>query len=223
MSCGRRNAEFPWRWRSGGRWKIVHWKFIISRLMISPEEFIPVAEQTGMIAQIGDFVFTEVCRFLSSGAPQHAGLQFVEVNLSVVQCMNTQLPERLLSIAEGYGVSTSEINLEITESAMVYSMNTMRSVMEELTKEGFSFALDDFGTGRANLSYIQNFPFRIIKVDKSFLWAEGESEDNHVIFENMLSLIRAWKRRSSGICSFRTASNICRASTTRNRCRSRNL
>ena len=97
--------------------------------MISPEEFIPVAEQTGMIAQIGDFVFTEVCRFLSSGAPQHAGLQFVEVNLSAVQCMDTQLPERLLSIAEGYGVSTSEINLEITESAMVYSINTMRSVM----------------------------------------------------------------------------------------------
>ena len=164
--------------------------------MISPEEFIPVAEQTGMIAQIGDFVFTEVCRFLSSGAPQHAGLQFVEVNLSAVQCMDTQLPERLLSIAEGYGVSPSEINLEITESAMVYSMNTMRSVMEELTKDGFSFALDDFGTGRANLSYLQNFPFRIIKVDKSFLWAEGESEDNHVIFENMLSLIRGLRREA---------------------------
>ena len=164
--------------------------------MISPEEFIPVAEQTGMIAQIGDFVFTEVCRFLSSGAPQHAGLQFVEVNLSVVQCMDTQLPKRLVSIAESYGVLSSEINLEITESAMVYSMNTMRSVMEELTKEGFSFALDDFGTGRANLSYLQNFPFRIIKVDKSFLWAEGESEDNHVIFENMLSLIRGLRREA---------------------------
>ena len=164
--------------------------------MISPEEFIPVAEQTGMIAQIGDFVFQEVCRFLSSGAPQHAGLRFVEVNLSTVQCMDTQLPERLLSIAEGYGVSPSEINLEITESAMVYSMNTMRSVMEELTKDGFSFALDDFGTGRANLSYLQNFPFRIIKVDKSFLWADGESEDNHVIFENMLSLIRGLRREA---------------------------
>ena len=164
--------------------------------MISPEEFIGIAEQTGMISQIGEFVFEQVCRFLASGAAQRAGLEFVEINLSTVQCMDAELSGRLLSIAEQYGISPSEINLEITESAMIYSKETMRKVMGELQAEGFSFALDDFGTGRANYSYLKDFPFRLIKVDKSFLWAEGESEESHVIFENMLALIRGLHRQA---------------------------
>ncbi len=164
--------------------------------MISPEEFIGIAEQTGMISQIGEFVFEKVCRFLAEGTAQRAGLQFVEVNLSTVQCMDAELSERLLSIAGKYGISPSEINLEITESAMIYSKETMRKVMGELQAAGFSFALDDFGTGRANYSYLKDFPFRLIKVDKSFLWAEGESEESHVIFENMLALIRGLHRQA---------------------------
>ena len=164
--------------------------------MISPEEFIGIAEQTGMIAQIGELVFEKVCRFLASGTAQRAGLRFVEVNLSTVQCMDMELSSRLSSLVKKYGISPSEINLEITESAMIYSEETMRKVMGELQAAGFSFALDDFGTGRANYSYLKDFPFRLIKVDKSFLWAEGESEESHVIFENMLALIRGLHRQA---------------------------
>lgn len=164
--------------------------------MISPEEFIGIAEQTGLISQIGEFVFEQVCRFLSEKEPQKYGLEFVEVNLSTVQCMDTDLAERLLAIAQRYGVPAGRINLEITESAMIYSEDTMKSVMERLLQEGFRFSLDDFGTGHANYSYVRNFPFQLIKVDKSFLWAQSESEENHVIFENILSLIRGLHRKA---------------------------
>lgn len=164
--------------------------------MISPEEFISIAEQAGLISQIGEFVFEKVCRFLSEKHPEQYGLQFVEVNLSTVQCMDVDLAGRLLAITQRYGVSPKQINLEITESAMIYSENTMKSVMDQLLQEGFCFSLDDFGTGHANYSYVRNFPFRLIKVDKSFLWAEQESEENHVIFENILSLIRGLHREA---------------------------
>ncbi len=164
--------------------------------MIPPDEFIAVAEQTGTISQIGEFVFESVCRFLSEGRAQFYGLEFVEVNLSTVQCMDMGLAKRLAAIAAKYDVPTSSINLEITESAVIYSEWMMKQVMQELQEEGFSFALDDFGTGHANYSYILNYSFRLIKIDKSFLWALNTKPENGVIFENMLQLIRGLDRKA---------------------------
>ncbi len=163
--------------------------------MISPEEFIPIAEKSGIIGQIGEFVFETVCRFLSEETAIQYGLQYVEVNLSTVQCMDTDLGKRLEEIATKYNVSPDRINLEITETAMIYSEDTMTQVMEDLSQRGFTFALDDFGTGHANYSYILKFPFRLIKVDKSFLWSLPERPENVIIFDNMLQLARGLKRQ----------------------------
>lgn len=162
---------------------------------ISPEEFIGVAEQTGMVAQIGEFVFETVCGFLADGRAAHYGLEFIEVNLSTVQCMDTGLAGRLSGIAAKYNVSPSSINLEITESAVIYSEETMKQVMQALLNEGFAFSLDDFGTGRANYSYILNYPFHLVKIDKSFLWATNKSPQSRVIFENMLDLVQRLDRK----------------------------
>ena len=162
--------------------------------MISPEEFIPAAEKNGTIGRIGEFVFESVCRFLSEGTAVQYGLEYVEVNLSTVQCMDKELGRRLSEIAAKYDVSPSRINLEITETAMIYSEETMTQVMRDLSCRGFTFALDDFGTGHANYSYILKFPFRLIKVDKSFLWSLPERPENRIIFDNMLQLIRGLKR-----------------------------
>ena len=92
--------------------------------------------------------------------------------------------------------TSDEINLEITESAVVGSESTMQDVLHRLHDMGLAFALDDFGTGNANYSYIMNYPFRIIKVDKSFLWNSFKSHDNEVIFDNMISLIRGLRREA---------------------------
>lgn len=163
---------------------------------VSPEEFIKVAEHTGMVGKIGEIVFEKVCRFISEKNPKQYGIDFIEVNLSTIQCMDTDLPDRFAEIMKKYGVTSDEINLEITESAVVGSESTMQDVLHRLHDMGLAFALDDFGTGNANYSYIMNYPFRIIKVDKSFLWNSFKSHDNEVIFDNMISLIRGLRREA---------------------------
>lgn len=157
---------------------------------IPPDEFIPIAEKTGTVSHIGEIVFEKVCRFLAEQRPERYGLQFVEVNLSTVQCMDLGIVERMKAIADMYNISPQRINLEITETAVVYSEITMKRVMGLFQEAGFGFSLDDFGTGNSNYSYLLKYPFRLIKIDKSFLWACENNQNNQVIFDNMLHLIR---------------------------------
>ncbi len=163
---------------------------------ISPEEFIRVAEQTGLIHTIGEMVFEEVCRFLSESDVLNLGIHFLEVNLSTVQCMDDHLAETFRSIVDRYHVDPHRINLEITESAVIYNESVMINSIRKLQQEGFSFSLDDFGTGNASYAYIAKYPFRLIKIDKSFLWESEKDPVRNVIFLNMLSLIRGLERRS---------------------------
>lgn len=160
---------------------------------VSPEEFIKIAEQTGTVSQIGAIVFEKVCQFLASEKPSQYGLKFVEVNLSTIQCMDEDLVEQFQVLMKKYGISPSQIVLEITESAIIHNEETMQQAVKRLKDAGFTFALDDFGTGHANYSYVLNFPFRLIKIDKSFLWSADKSENNRIILNNMLSLVDGLK------------------------------
>lgn len=163
---------------------------------VSPEEFIKVAEHTGMISQIGEIVFEKVCRFIHDEKPEQYGVDFIEVNLSTIQCMDTNLPERFKSILDRYGVKASQISLEITESAVINDEETMRSVLNSLIDMGFSLALDDFGTGNSNLSYIASYPFHLIKIDKSFLRGADKSSVDAAILRHMLDLITELSRQA---------------------------
>lgn len=161
---------------------------------IPPEEFIRVAEQTGLINRVGRIVFEKVVSFLAVEKPEQYGLDFVEVNLSPIQCMDPRLSEQLTDILNRYHVPASRISLEITESAVIHDETAMRAVMEKLSAAGFSFALDDFGTGNANYSYVMNYPFRLIKIDKSFLWGAEKDSNTRVILSNMLNLVKHLQR-----------------------------
>ncbi|MBR1692499.1 MAG: EAL domain-containing protein [Lachnospiraceae bacterium] len=138
---------------------------------IPPDEFIPIAEKNGTIIEIGAFVFEEVCSFFAKNDLRRLGIDFIEVNLSVVQCMNQKLVDTLHSIMEKYALNADMINLEITESAAASNQATLRQTVTELSNRGFSFALDDYGTGYSNFSYMMDMPFTIIKLDKSILWS----------------------------------------------------
>lgn len=162
----------------------------------APDEFIRVAEQTGMINRLGIMVFEKVVSFLAEEKPEQYGLDFVEVNLSPVQCMDPQLADQLTEILSLYHVPASKICLEITESAVIHNETAMRSAIEKLGAAGFSFALDDFGTGNANYSYVMKYPFQIIKIDKSFLWGAEKDENTRIILTNMLSLVKSLKRHA---------------------------
>ncbi len=156
---------------------------------VSPEEFIKVAEHNGTVSMIGSIVFEKVCQFLSESKPEQYGMDFVEVNLSTIQCMDQNLPEKFNAIMKKYGVQPGQIVLEITESAIISNEGLVSSIIQRLEHEGFRFALDDFGTGLANYSYIRKFPFSIIKIDKSFLWAADKDLDDRAVLRNMFSLV----------------------------------
>ena len=142
---------------------------------VSPEIFIPAAEQNGMIHKIGTFVLEEVCKFIASKEFKETGLEYIEVNLSVMQCMSSELVGEVQEIINKYGISPKQVNLEITETAAAYAQTTMMDNINKLTKNGIAFSLDDFGTGYSNMKRIASMPFAIVKLDKTF--AEMNSDD----------------------------------------------
>lgn len=135
---------------------------------ISPEDLIVAAEQNGAIHKIGEFVFEKVCQFIASDDFDRLGLKYIEVNLSVAQIMNGDLPENYLAIMEKYNVPSEKINLEITETAAAYAQEVMMENLNRLTQAGISFSLDDYGTGYSNMNRVIQLPLKIIKLDKSF-------------------------------------------------------
>ncbi|MDE5859598.1 MAG: EAL domain-containing protein, partial [Oscillospiraceae bacterium] len=141
---------------------------------ISPDLFITAAEKSGAIHKIGDFVFEEVCKFISSPRFSELGLEYIEINLSVAQCMQTDLADKILQIMRKYNVSADKINLEITETATNYSQNIMTANIDKLSDAGISFSLDDYGTGYSNIRSVASLPLKIVKLDKSF----ADVEDN---------------------------------------------
>lgn len=133
--------------------------------LLPPGVFIPVAEDSGQILELGERVFEKVCGFLKNSEALALGLKFLEVNLSVIQCERLDLAEKLISIAEKYEVSPSLINLEITETASISARATLLANMKKLIEYGFSFSLDDFGKGESNLMYVVEMPVSVIKLD----------------------------------------------------------
>lgn len=157
---------------------------------IPPDLFIVAAERSGAIHKIGDFVMEEVCRFIASEAFEKLGLEYIEVNLSVAQCMSPDLADKILGVMEKYGVSPDKINLEITETAADYAQNIMTENIDRLHREGFTFSLDDYGTGYSNINRVASLPLKIVKLDKSFV----TSEDNPrmwIVLRNTVKMLKA--------------------------------
>ncbi|MCQ2548981.1 MAG: EAL domain-containing protein [Lachnospiraceae bacterium] len=133
--------------------------------LLPPNLFIPVAESTGLIMPLGERIFEKVCRFLKESNIRELGIEYIEINLSIVQCEQDDLAERLIQIMKQYEIPASWINLEITESA---TYNSKRKVLKNISKlrdHGIEFSLDDFGKGQSNLMYMVEMPVSIVKLD----------------------------------------------------------
>ncbi|MCM1335519.1 MAG: EAL domain-containing protein [Bacteroides sp.] len=156
---------------------------------ISPELFIPAAEKSGAIYAIGNFVLDEVCRFIASDDFQKLGLEYIEVNLSVAQCMQTGLAKDVLKILDKYHLSPDKINLEITETAVSYSQHVLDENLRLLAESGISFSLDDYGTGYSNIRRVASLPLKLIKLDKSFT-ALDENPKMMIVLENTIRMIK---------------------------------
>ena len=158
---------------------------------ISPEEFVPIAERHGLIVEMGTFVFREVCRFIMEKRLWERGIEYIDVNLSVVQCMQENLHEQLIAIMDEFRLPYHCINLEITETAAVLSSENLRNNMTRLMEKGVNFSLDDYGTGFSNTASIVEYPFHTIKLDKSMLWSSTDSEKAMCALEHMIAMIKS--------------------------------
>jgi len=132
---------------------------------LSPGVFIPVAESNGQIVELGERIFSLVCKFIHENDLKELGIHYIEVNLSVIQCQMENLAERLIAIANKHQINPAQINLEITETGVVSARNVLLNNMEKLIDEGFTFSLDDFGKGESNLMYVVEMPVSIVKLD----------------------------------------------------------
>lgn len=156
---------------------------------IPPDEFIPIAEQTGLINSIGLVVFEKVCRFIASDEFEDLKLDNIAVNLSVVQCMQKNLADDLLYLMNKYNVSPTKFKLEITETVAMGSFNIIKETMERLIDLGVKFALDDFGIAYSGVTNMLSLPFSVIKLDKSLIWSMNEDSRHKLTVETIIALI----------------------------------
>jgi diguanylate cyclase (GGDEF)-like protein len=153
------------------------------RGLIPPHHFITIAEETGLINEMGDWLLREVCR-VSHSWPH----LFVAVNLSPVQFRTPDFAGRMIAIAQECKADARRIELEVTESVLLDDDAQVRSALERLRAAGFRVALDDFGTGYSSLGYLRQFQVDKIKIDRSFIEPLWTSADAAAIVTAVLTL-----------------------------------
>ena len=156
---------------------------------VSPSEFIPIAEERGMMGRLGDWVMAAACQRLK--AWQESGLEFsgrLSVNVSVKQLKDPDIARRLVSIVRDAGLEPEQFELEITESSMMADPDGGPEVLDTLSKAGFSLAIDDFGTGYSSLSYLKRFSVDQIKIDISFVRDMLVDKDDYAIVKAIIAM-----------------------------------
>lgn len=158
---------------------------------IPPDEFIPIAEQSGLILEVGDIVFRKVCEFLCSPDAAGLGIRYVEVNLSMVQCMQEDLHKHLKGIMDKYQIPYNMIDFEVTETFSTSDNRILMNNMSSLIDSGCSFAVDDYGTGFSNTDYLIELPFELVKLDKSVVWSATDNEKAMKVLEHTAAMIKS--------------------------------
>jgi predicted signal transduction protein with EAL and GGDEF domain len=157
------------------------------RGMISPAEFIPIAEETGLICQIGDWVLTTACAEATSWPPSIK----LAVNISPVQFRSRAFSLKVANALATTGLPANRLELEITEAVLIRDDETALTMLQHLRAIGVRIALDDFGTGYSSLSYLQRFPFDKIKIDRCFVNDIAEAEGSSSIVQAVINIARA--------------------------------
>src|SRR5271163_4390234 len=154
---------------------------------VTPTEFIPLAEENGLILPIGEWVLREACR---EAAKWPAHLK-VAINVSVVQFKSPGLLKSISEAMEAAGIKGSRLIVEVTESVMIKDAEQAISLLHSMREMGIQIAMDDFGTGYSSLAYLRRFPFDKIKIDKSFIDELGQREDSAAILRAATGLAKA--------------------------------
>ena len=157
---------------------------------VPPDEFIPIAERNGDILIIGEIVLEKVCGFVEQYHPEDFGIRAIHVNLSVVQCMQENISSRLLNIIDKYQIPHKLIDFEITETTADNTSGALYKIMKDFNERGIHFSLDDFGTGYSNQSNIMQYPYSIVKIDKSMVWACDSNPKALISLKHTIAMIK---------------------------------
>ncbi len=159
---------------------------------ISPEDFIPIAEKCGLIKDIDDLVFEKVCSFIARENLSSYGVKTVEVNLSGHEVVDKNTYVRLSNKMEKYHIPPKFINFEITETAYINNDDTFKENVHRLKEMGSSFSMDDFGSGYSNLLELLKMDYKLVKMDKEFVWSclDRSKPENMKMLEYSISFLK---------------------------------
>jgi EAL domain-containing protein (putative c-di-GMP-specific phosphodiesterase class I) len=170
---------------------LIRWRHP-DRGLLSPLDFIPMAEECGLILPIGDWGLAEACSQIQAWTLENADNQSLRVcvNLSARQFSRQGLADHVESLLLQSGTSSRQLGLEMTESSLIPNIDTALEVLEALRALGISIAMDDFGTGYSSLSYLHTFPIDMLKIDRSFVGRMTEGDQPLQIVRTIIELAR---------------------------------
>jgi diguanylate cyclase (GGDEF)-like protein/PAS domain S-box-containing protein len=167
---------------------LVRWRHPVKGAVL-PGEFIPLAEETGMILDLGEQVMSNACRHLQNWQKAFGCSSLsMSVNLSCHELIREELIERVTKLLKSTSIDPRLLKLEVTESMIMQDVNLARNQLEQLRAMGVKVAIDDFGTGYSSLSYLAQFPVDTLKIDRSFVGKIGNSGENTEIVSTIISL-----------------------------------
>lgn len=163
--------------------------------LISPREFIPIAEETDTIVELGAWVINESCKLLNS-CKNNGVITRLSINISVKHIARADFSETLLSLVKKWQVSPSSLTLELTEATLLGSFALVRQRIRELAAHGFAFSIDDFGMGNSNLNYLQDLPIKELKLDRYFIDGLAGTLSSNLLVNGICEMARAFDLRA---------------------------
>ncbi len=157
-----------------------------ARGQIPPDQFIPIAEEAGLI---GDLTLSVLRRACCEALPW-AGAPRISLNISPVQLKDPALPQKLLKVLAECGFPPQRLEIEITEDALVADFDEARAILTSLKNQGVHIALDDFGTGYSSLRHLRELPFDVLKIDRSFVHSMSQSEEARILIKTIVSMAK---------------------------------
>ena len=158
--------------------------------MVSPGEFIPIAEQNGSIVEIGEWVIEEALSVYANWRTKFGTDLIMSINISAIQYKKVNFVQKMISALEKYHIPPACVELEITESVLIDDFNGVVEKMRALRDYGLKVSLDDFGTGYSSLSYLKDLPIDTLKIDKSFIDTVVTNDSTRVIIESIVTMVK---------------------------------
>ena len=169
---------------------LVRWDHA-ERGVVYPDEFIPLAEETGLIVSLGEWVIRRSCEQLSRWQQSGYGINNLSINVSARQFHEQDLCGLFKEVLKEYKLSPASIEIELTESVLVQNQRNARQILAQLHDIGLKIALDDFGTGYASMAYLKDFPIDIVKIDRSSVWGIPDDKENIAIVRAIAGITNA--------------------------------